>query len=183
MRDYRRCSCSGSAGFLDSKKKHVLLWPLLAVGWGIDALVALVLRRGYGIRVSLSADIGAGFWIGHFGGIEVINCRLAERCSVRQQTKVRRVEQMDGPQIGGSVWIGARAKILGPVKVGGQATIARRCTRDQDVPNYSLIVEDAGRIVPHRYDNSHPSADLMPPGKVVASWASPGSLRLQTPQE
>jgi hypothetical protein len=31
---------------LDSKKKHVLLWPLLAVGWGAYALAALVMRKG-----------------------------------------------------------------------------------------------------------------------------------------
>ena len=29
------------------------------------------------------------------------------------------------------------------------------CTRDQDVPNNSLIVGDAGRILSRGYDNSH----------------------------
>jgi serine acetyltransferase len=140
---------------LDSKKKHVLLWPLAAVGWGVYALAALVMRRGYGIKVSLSADIGAGFWIGHFGGIEVLNCRLAERCSVGQQTKVGRAEQIDGPEIGHSVWIGAHARIFGPVKVGAHATIAPGARVTKDVPSHSLIVGDPGRIVSRRYDNSH----------------------------
>jgi serine O-acetyltransferase len=140
---------------LDSKKKHALLWPLLAVGWSVYALAALVMRRGYGIKVSLSADIGAGFWIGHFGGIEVVNCRLAERCSVGQQTKVGRTEQIDGPEIGDSVWIGAHAKIFGPVKVGAHATISPGARVTKDVPSHSLIVGDPGRIVSRRYDNSH----------------------------
>jgi serine acetyltransferase len=140
---------------LTSKQKHVLLWPLLAVGWGAYALAALLMRRGYEIEVSLSADTGAGFWIGHFGGIEVINCRLAERCSVGQQTKVGRAEQLDGPQIGDSVWIGAHAKIFGPVKVGAHATIAPGVCVTKDVPGNSLIVGAPGRIVSRRYDNSH----------------------------
>jgi serine O-acetyltransferase len=140
---------------LDSKKKHVLLWPLLAVGWGVYALAALVMRRGYGIKVSLSADIGAGFWIGHFGGIEIVNCRLAEFCSVGQQTKVGRAEQIDGPEIGDRVWIGAHAKIFGLVKVGAHATIAPGARVTKDVPSHSLIVGDPGRIVSRRYDNSH----------------------------
>lgn len=140
---------------LGSKKKQLLLWPLLALGWGAYAVTALIMRRGYGIRVALSADIGAGFWIGHFGGIEVVNCRLAERCSVGQQTKVGRTEEIDGPTIGDNVWIGAHAKVFGPVKVGAHATIAPGARVTKDVPSHSLIVGDPGRIVSRRYDNSH----------------------------
>jgi serine O-acetyltransferase len=137
-----------------SKRNLVSLWPFLGVGWCVYALLALVARKGYGIDVSLSADIGAGFWIGHFGGIEMVNCRLAERCSVGQQTKVGRAGQIDGPEIGDSVWIGAHAKIFGPVKVGDRATIAPGARVAKDVPSYSLIVGDPGRIVSRRYDNS-----------------------------
>jgi serine acetyltransferase len=139
---------------LVSKKRRAHLWPLLAFGWGAYALAALLMRRGYGIKVSLSADIGAGFWIGHFGGVEVVNCRLAERCSVGQHTKVGHPEQIDGPQIGDGVWIGAHAKIFGPVKVGAHATIAPGARVTKDVPRESLVVGDPGRIVSRRYDNS-----------------------------
>jgi len=139
---------------LESKRKQLFLWPLLVFGWAAYAFAALVMRRGYGIEVSLSADIGAGFWIGHFGGIEVVNCRLAEHCSVGQQTKVGRVEQIDGPEIGDSVWIGAHAKIFGPVKVGACATIAPGACVTKDVPRNSLIVGAPARIVSRRYDNS-----------------------------
>jgi len=138
-----------------AKQNLVFLWPLLGVGWCVYALGALVVRKGYGIEVSLSADIGAGFWIGHFGGIEVVNCRLAERCSVGQQTKVGRTEQIDGPEIGDSVWIGAHATIFGPVKVGARATIAPGARVTKDVPGNSLIVGNPGRIVSRHYDNSN----------------------------
>jgi serine O-acetyltransferase len=139
---------------LRSKRKIVLLWPLLAFGWAAYALAALIIRKGYGISVSLSADIGGGFWIGHFGGIEVVNCQLAGHCSVGQQTKVGRTEQINGPTIGDGVWIGAHAKVFGPVKIGDRATIAPGARVTNDVPSISLIVGDPGRIVSRRYDNT-----------------------------
>ena len=139
---------------LSSNKRVVYLWPLLGLGWCIYALAAWFMRRGYGINVALSADIGAGFWIGHFGGIEVINCRLAERCSVGQQTKVGDARQRDGPTIGESVWIGAHARILGPVTVGSHATIAPGAHVKKNVPGRSLIVGNPARVISRCYDNS-----------------------------
>jgi serine O-acetyltransferase len=130
-----------------AKRNLVFLWPFLGVGRCVYALSALIVRKGYGIEISLSADICAGFWIGHFGGIEVVNCRLAENCSVGQQTKVGRTEQIDGPEIGDSVWIGAHATIFGPIKVGNRATIAPGARVTKDVPGHSLIVGNPGRIV------------------------------------
>jgi serine O-acetyltransferase len=139
---------------LDSKKKVVPVWPFLAIGWIAYAVIAAVIRRGYGISLSLSADIGEGFYIGHFGGIEIVNCRLREHCSVGQQTIVGCAAQIDGPQIGHNVWIGAHAKVFGPVKVGNHATIAPGARVTKDVPSNALIVGDPGRIVSRRYDNS-----------------------------
>ena len=139
---------------LDSKKKVIPVWPFLAIGWIAYALMAAVIRRGYGIRLLLSADIGAGFYIGHFGGIEIVNCRFKERCAVGQQTKVGCAAQINGPQIGHTVWIGAHAKVMGPVKVGDRATIAPGARVTKDVPSNALIVGDPGRIVLRPYDNS-----------------------------
>lgn len=136
------------------KRNVVPLWPLLALGWIAYALMALLVRKGYGIGLSLSADIGPGFYVGHFGGIEVYGCQMAENCSVGQLTKVGRADQADGPQIGCGVWIGAHAKIPGPVKVGDQATIAPGARVLKDVPPKSLIIGDPGRVVFRGFDNS-----------------------------
>lgn len=133
--------------------RRVLLWPLLPAGWLLYACGALLVRRGYGIRLSLSADIGAGFWVGHFGGIEVTNCRLGERCSVGQQTKVGRVGEPDGPQVGDEAWIGAHARISGPVRVGNGVTIAPGARVTRNVPDRALVVGDPGRIF-RGYDNT-----------------------------
>jgi serine O-acetyltransferase len=144
---------------LDSRKKSIAVWPLLAVGWIVYALAAAVVRKGYGIRLSLSADIGPGFYVGHFGGVEVINCRLGQHCSVGQQTKVGRDGQIDGPRIGNGAWIGAHSKVFGPVTIGDNVTIAPGARVTKDVPSRSLVAGDPGRIVSRNYDN----ARILPP--------------------
>jgi serine O-acetyltransferase len=138
---------------LRTARHRILLWPLLPLGWLIYACGAVLVRRGYGIRLSLSADIGPGFWVGHFGGIEVTNCRLGERCSVGQQTKVGRAGERAGPQVGDEAWIGAHARITGPVKVGNGVTVAPGARVTRNVPDRSLVVGDPGRVL-RGYDNT-----------------------------
>jgi len=139
---------------LRASRRRVLLWPLLLLGWLVYGLAMLWVRQAYGIRIALSADIGAGFWVGHFGGVEVANCRLGMRCSVGQQTKVGRVEDVDGPCVGDGAWIGAHARISGPIKVGNGVTIAPGARVTKNVPDRALVAGDPGRIVLRGYDNS-----------------------------
>jgi serine O-acetyltransferase len=139
---------------LRASGKRVAVWPLLPVGWLLYGVAVFVVRRAYGIHIALSADIGAGFWVGHFGGVEVVNCRLGERCSVGQQTRVGESEQAHGPQIGDGAWIGAHARITGPVRVGNGVTIAPGARVVRNVPDRALVVGDPGRVVLTGYDNS-----------------------------
>jgi serine O-acetyltransferase len=139
---------------LRAARRWVPLWPLLLPAWLLYALAALWVRSAYGVRLALSADIGAGFWVGHFGGVEVVNCRLGERCSVGQQTKVGHAGDIHGPQIGDGVWIGAHARIVGPWRVGDGATIAPGARVTKNVPGRALVVGDPGRVVFQGYDNT-----------------------------
>lgn len=139
---------------LRSCQRRLLMWPLLPLGWLVYALAVLMVRNCYGIHLSLTADIGAGFWVGHFGGVEVANCRLGERCSVGQQTKVGCAALADGPQIGNGVWIGAHAKVTGCARVGDGATIAPGACVTKNVPSGALVVGNPGRVVFRGYDNT-----------------------------
>jgi serine O-acetyltransferase len=139
---------------LQAWRTRALLWPLLPFGWLLYGLGVLLVRKGYGIHLSLTADIGAGFWVGHFGGVEVVNCRLGERCSVGQQTRVGRHDEPDGPQVGDGVWIGAHARIFGPAKIGTGATIAPGARVSRNVPDHALVAGDPGRVIFRNYDNT-----------------------------
>jgi len=139
---------------LRASRTRIALWPLLPAGWLLYAVAACFVRSAYGIRIALSADIGAGFWIGHFGGVEVTNCRLGERCSVGQQTKVGRPQDAQGPQVGDGAWIGAHARIAGPVIIGRGVTISPGSRVSRNVPDGALVVGDPGRVVFRGYDNT-----------------------------
>lgn len=140
---------------LRSSRKRALMWPLLPFGWLLYALSVLIVRKCYGIHLSLTADIGGGFLVGHFGGVEVINCRIGERCSVAQQTKVGCAADPNGPRVGNGVWIGAHARITGPVNVGDGATIAPGARVIKHVPSAALVVGNPARVVFRGYDNTH----------------------------
>lgn len=139
---------------LRSSSRRIFAWPVLPFGWLLYVTAAFAMRHGYGIRLALSADIGAGFYVGHFGGIEVVNCRVGECCSVAQQTKVGQPANCNGPTVGKDVWIGAHARILAPVRVGDGATIAPGARVTRDVPKRALMVGDPGRVTLLGYDNS-----------------------------
>lgn len=140
--------------WLQDSRRRPLRWPLLAPGWLLYGFGLVIVRYGYGIRLALSADIGPGFWVGHLGGIEVVNCRLGEHCSVGQQTRVGSLEEAEGPQVGDGVWIGAHATITGHVRVGSGATVAPGARVIRDLPERALVVGNPGRVVFRGYDNT-----------------------------
>lgn len=134
--------------------RRIAAWPLLPFGWAVYGLAAVVTRYCYGIRLSLTAKIGPGFAVEHFGGIEVADCRLGEYCSVGQQTRVGRGQGAAGPHIGDGVWIGAHARVYGPLRIGNGTTIAPGARVTRDVPGGALVAGDPARVVLRGYDNS-----------------------------
>lgn len=136
------------------------LWrrPIL---WLVYAPLRGLVSRAYGIRLDLSADIGPGLYIGHVGGIDVGRCTIGAQCSMAQQTRIGPVTGgAPGPVIGSRVWIGAHARVLGPLRVGSGATIAAGAHVSQDVPDRALVAGNPARVVKWFYDNS---AILGPP--------------------
>lgn len=129
-------------------------WPVLPFGWLLYLMAAELIRKCYDIRLALTADIGPGFWIGHFGGIELVNCRVGARCTVGQQSRVGSAAEADGPQVGEGVWIGAHARIQGRTRIGDGATIAPGAQVFKDIPSRALVVGNPGRVAARGYDNS-----------------------------
>jgi len=130
-------------------------WPLLPLGWPLYYLLSRYVRCAYDIRLELSADIGAGLYIGHFGNIIVRNCRLGTYCSIAQSVHIEPAlaDGSGGPVIGAHVWIGAHARIRGPFEVGSGSTLSAGTVVVRDVPARSLCLGNPGRIVMRGYDN------------------------------
>jgi serine O-acetyltransferase len=129
------------------------LWPLLPFGWVLYYLLSRFVRAVFDIRLELSADIGPGFYIGHFGAICVRRCRIGAYCSIGRLTNIMPGASGPGPVIGDRVWIGAHAQIVGAYHIGSGATIAAGTVVRRDVPEGVLYLGNPARVVVPNYDN------------------------------
>lgn len=123
-------------------------------GWPIYFLIYNYAKTALDIRLELSADIGPGLYIGHFGNVLIENCTMGAHCSVAQSTHVRADENGSGPTIGDRAWIGAHASIIGNYQIGSGATISAAAAVKRDIPAGALCMGNPARVVLMEYDNS-----------------------------
>lgn len=120
----------------------------------IYRVLSYCVRQAYGIHLDQSADIAPGLYIGHFGGIEVKNCRIGPGCAIGHQVKLGPAEPTGaGLDIGEAVWIGAHARICAAVRIGDGATIGSGAVVTEDIPCSCLVLGNPGRIAQRDYDN------------------------------
>lgn len=130
--------------FLKSKK---YFFPLY--------LIARFLHRHYsfryGMEIPVSAEIGPGFYIGHFGGIIVnpgvkigANCNISHGVTLGQ---INRGSREGTPVIGDEVYIAPGVKIIGKVIVGNRAAIGANCVVVEDVPDDGVVVGIPGKVI------------------------------------
>ncbi len=131
----------------------VWVWPLLPAGWVLYYVLSLYVRLAFDIRLELSADIGPGFFIGHFGAIHVRNCRIGSNCSIGRLTDIGPGADLRGPLIGDGVWIGAHVRILGSYRIGSGATVGAGTVVESDIPEAALYLGTPARVVICTYDN------------------------------
>lgn len=137
-----------------TQRKHWPLLPLLVPGWILYALGVLVTRAGYGIHLALSADIGPGLCIWHFGGIDVRDVKIGANCAIAQHTRIGCESGGKHPVIGDRVWLSPHVRIVGPFTIGDGATIGAGVTISEDVPAAVLVVGNPARVTLQAYDNS-----------------------------
>lgn len=113
-----------SNGIYNSKapnfiKKILLVFAVISQKW-IEILA--------GISLPYSAQIGEGFYIGHFGGIIInasaiigINCNISQGVTIGVSG---RGEKRGVPVIGNNVYLGANAVIVGKINIGDNCVIA-----------------------------------------------------------
>src|SRR6185437_3121 len=100
------------------------LWLFWPIAWPAYFIRSSYVRLLYDIRLALSADIGLGLHISHFGGISVRECRLGKHCSIAQQVQISSEDGKNGPDIGDRVWIGAHCKVEGHFRIGSESTLS-----------------------------------------------------------
>jgi serine O-acetyltransferase len=133
--------------------KRFYWWPVLPAGWVVYLVLSRCVRFAFDIHLELSADIGPGLYIGHFGSLHVHHCRIGANCSIGRLTNIGPATGGPGPVVGERVWIGANVQIVGPYHIGSGATVSAGAVVQGDVPDGALCLGDPARIVVRNYDN------------------------------
>lgn len=108
-------------------------------------------RFRYGLDISPATAIGAGLYIGHFGGVVVSpyavlgsNCNIAQGVTIGA---ISRGSKTGAPTIGDRVWIGAHAIVVGKITIGNDALIGPGSYVNFDVPPNAVVLGNPGKIV------------------------------------
>lgn len=117
-------------------------------------LYRVLLRRcstKYLFQVPYQAEIGKGFYIGHFGSV-IINPLVKVGCNVSIATgttigQTNRGEFKGVPQIGDYVWIGTNAVIVGGITIGNNVLIAPNAYVNRSIPDNSIAIGNPAKII------------------------------------
>ena len=125
-------------------------------------LVSQRTRKKTGIEIHPGAAIGEGFFIDHGMGVVIgETAEIGNNVTIYQDVTLGGTGKDVGkrhPTIGDNVVIGAGAKVLGPFKVGAGAKIGASAVVLKEVPPFSTVVGNPGRVV--RQNNQKVLIDL-----------------------
>jgi len=120
-------------------RKHRILKPLVAV----YGFFYFLLRVFVGIDIPIEADIGEGFYIGHYGGIIIHPASVIGRnCNISQGVTIGaggRGDQRGVPTIGDRVYIGPGAMIFGSITVGNNVAVGANAVVNSSVPDDAVV--------------------------------------------
>ncbi len=113
-----------------------------------------------GVSLPAHARIGAGLYIGHFGNIIVHpDTVMGARCSLSHGVTIGVLggDRPGVPRLGSDIYVGAGAKILGPVTIGDGAVIGANAVVLVDVPPGATAVGVPARIIPKEQRSDEPA--------------------------
>jgi serine O-acetyltransferase len=97
--------------------------------------------------IGRGADFGPGFVLIHSSGV-VINGQVRGGANVKLEHQVTiGAERRQSPVLGDDVFVGAGAKIIGPVTVGTGSKVGANAVVVRDVPPHSTVVGVPARVV------------------------------------
>jgi serine O-acetyltransferase len=123
--------------------------------WKLVYLLGRVMHRRqlfkFGISIPHDTQIGAGLYIGHFGGI-VVNrhARIGRNVNISQGVtigQVNRGERQGVPDIGDNVYIGPGAVIIGAIRIGNGCAIGANAVVTRDLPDNAVAVGVPAKVI------------------------------------
>ncbi|MGM1032031.1 MAG: serine O-acetyltransferase [Bacillota bacterium] len=116
----------------------------------LPKFIKMIIFLIYNSSIPYESKIGKGTQFG-YGGIGVVihkKAVIGKNCIISQQVTIGgRSGLPEVPIIGNGVYIGAGAKILGPIKVGNNAKIGANAVIIKDVPDNAVVAGVPGKIL------------------------------------
>ncbi len=111
--------------------------------------LALAVEMASGILFNREATVGEDFHLVHSGNIKIHpDCVIGDRVGIMHDVTLGTAAEREGaPVVGDDVFIGAGAKILGPVKIGDRARIAANSLVVTDVPADTTAIGVPAKIM------------------------------------
>ncbi|CAM3376804.1 serine acetyltransferase [Corallococcus sp. ZKHCc1 1396] len=104
-----------------------------------------------GIEIGKDVTLGKGVYFVHSLGVVIGgDARIGDRVRFYGNNTVGTAKDNGYPIIEDDVWIGAGARILGPVRIGARSRIGANAVVLQDVPPDSVAVGIPARIFPRK---------------------------------
>ncbi len=128
------------------KPTRLVRIPLKLVSFVLMKICVVILE----MDIDPQATIGGGLYIGHTGGVHINpgavlgrNCDLAHGVTIGASAMGRQ----GVPVVGDDVYIGARATVVGKIRIGSGAKIAANTLVINNVPAGATVMGVPGRIV------------------------------------
>lgn len=138
---------------------RILLTPFYVVGHYFVA-------TRWGIDIARDVKIGAGLYIGHFGGIIIgANVEMGINATISQGVTLGvagQAEKRGSPRIGDNVYIAPGAKVFGQIQIGDNVKIGANAVIFKDIPSNSVCVLSPGFVI-------IPQAAELPPEVISAA--------------
>ncbi len=120
---------------------------------GVNHLLRVVQTAVHGIEIGKDVQLGHGVWFIHplavvIGG----NSKIGNRVRFFGSNTVGQAKEDGYPTLEDDVWVGAGARVLGPVTIGARSMIGANAVVLQDVPPDSVAVGIPARIIPKKRD-------------------------------
>lgn len=101
-----------------------------------------------GVYINRKQAIGGGFVIHNFANIHIDAKQIGANLTINQGVYIGQTLFSKGkPVLGNNIFIGAGAKIIGPVTIGDNVVIAANSTVTKDVPERCLVAGVPGIII------------------------------------
>jgi serine O-acetyltransferase len=106
-----------------------------------------------GASLSTQARIGRGLYIGHFGSIFIGASVIGENCTLSHEVTIGvagRSDERGLPTIGDRMFIGAGAKIIGPITVGNDVAVGANAVVMMDLPDCAVAAGIPAKIISYK---------------------------------